>query len=401
MKYYILLIISFSIAFAKPPVKDGGIFQEGSNPMYDSIQKEIKAQEKKEKKKPRFRVDLSNRQLPKSVNDFKQIWHNPPTSQGNTGTCWSFSTTSLMESEIKRISGKEVKLSEMFIVYYEYLAKAKQFVKTRGKSTFGEGSQSDGVIRVASDYGLMPREVYDGNPNKSPFYDHSKMFTEMNNFLTSIKAQNNWNEDLVASTIKSILNFYMGEPPIEFSFKGKRFTPKSFLTEYAGINPSEYVNIISVKEAKYGDSTIYDVPDNWLKTNNYSNIALDEWVSYLRQAANDGYSIFLAGDVSEAGIDGNTDVAIIPSFDIPSEYIDEDARQFRISNNTTTDDHGIHIVGVTKIGDKYWYLIKDSGSGGFNGKTPGYFYYDEDYIKLKMLYFTIHKSAIKKMNKGL
>ena len=44
----------------------------------------------------------------------------PPVAQYLTGTCWSFSTTSFYESEIKRLSGKEIKLSEMWTAYCEY-----------------------------------------------------------------------------------------------------------------------------------------------------------------------------------------------------------------------------------------------------------------------------------------
>jgi len=37
-------------------------------------------------------------------------------SQGVTGTCWSYSTSSFLESEIKRITKMDVDLSEMYTV---------------------------------------------------------------------------------------------------------------------------------------------------------------------------------------------------------------------------------------------------------------------------------------------
>ena len=43
---------------------------------------------------------------------------------------------------------------------------------------------------------------------------------------------------------------------------------------------------------------------------------------------------------------------------------------------------------------KDWYLIKDSGSGSRNNSHPGYFFFSEDYVKLKMLGFGVHKSAV-------
>jgi bleomycin hydrolase len=88
-------------------------------------------------------------------------------------------------------------------------------------------------------------------------------------------------------------------------------------------------------------------------------------------------------------------VAMIPTFDIPSEYINEDARQFRFSNKSTTDDHGIHLVGYLEKNGTDWFLIKDSGSGSRNGSNEGYYFYHEDYIKLKIMDFAVHKDVVK------
>ena len=85
---------------------------------------------------------------------------------------------------------------------------------------------------------------------------------------------------------------------------------------------------------------------------------------------------------------------MVPTFDIPSEYIDEHARQLRFSNGATTDDHGIHLVGFMEKDGEDWFLIKDSGSGSRNGPNVGYYFYHEDYVKLKIMDYTVHKDAI-------
>ncbi|MCK4817828.1 peptidase C1, partial [bacterium] len=94
------------------------------------------------------------------------------------------------------------------------------------------------------------------------------------------------------------------------------------------------------------------------------------------------------------------DAAIIPTFDIPSAYIDQNAREFRFNNKTTSDDHDIHLVGYAKVGDYNWYLIKDSASMAQWGKYSGYLFYREDYIKLKMLTYIVHKNAVKAIIKA-
>jgi len=115
----------------------------------------------------------------------------------------------------------------------------------------------------------------------------------------------------------------------------------------------------------------------------------------VKKAITDGYSMMIGGDVSSTGYYSFEDVAVIPSYDIPSEYIDEHARQLRWSNGTTGDDHAIHLVGYTEKDDVTWYLIKDSGSGSRNGNNKGYYFYHEDYVKLKMMNFLIHKDGVK------
>lgn len=113
----------------------------------------------------------------------------------------------------------------------------------------------------------------------------------------------------------------------------------------------------------------------------------------LKRAVRKGFTLDIGGDVSEPGRDAYNEVAMVPTFDIPSEYIDENARQYRFSNASTTDDHGIHLVGYMGKGDQDWYLIKDSGSGSHTGKNFGYYFYHEDYIKLKMMNILVHKSV--------
>lgn len=49
----------------------------------------------------------------------------PVISQGATGTCWSFSTSSFLESEIIRLTGKQIDLSEMYTVRNTYPKKQK------------------------------------------------------------------------------------------------------------------------------------------------------------------------------------------------------------------------------------------------------------------------------------
>lgn len=375
--------------------KNKGVLKVYKNEFYEEIKKEAKEFfEKKKESKKEFKVDFTGLDLPKSKEEFTYYWHNDPLSQGNTGTCWSFSTTSFFESEVYRLNKRKVKLSENYTVYWEYVEKARRFVRERGNSNFAEGSEANAVKRMWKEYGIVPSEVYTTKMPGQKFHDHSKLFNEMNSYLKSVQERHAWNEEEVLSTIKSILNYYFGVPPTKFTYEEKEYTPKEFLAKVVNLNLDDYVEIISLMQEPYHTKIIYDVPDNWWRDNNYYNVPLDEYMSLIKNAIRKGFTMAIGGDVSEAGIDSHFKAAMVPTFDIPSEYIDENARQFRFSNGTTGDDHGIHLIGYQNKDGKDWFLIKDSGSGSFNVGDRGYYFYTEDYVKLKIIDFMVHKDAV-------
>ena len=390
----ILLIIS-SVAISQ----DKGIFETYSNPFYNKIIQDCNNYEKVKKIESKsFKMNFDGKKIPQSLEEFTIIDVNEPISQGNTGTCWCFSTTSFYESEIKRISGKNINLSELYPVYFEYVEKTREYIRTRGKTYLGQGSETNAVQRMMKLYGIVPFEVYEGKPSEQPFYNHEEMFNEIKTYLKNCKKTNYWDEEAILSNIKYILNHYMGEPPTKFRYNGRTYTPKGFMRYVTKLNPDDYVDFMSLLEKPYWSKEEYKVPDNWWRSEEYYNIPLEEFMSIIKSSIKNGYSMSIGGDVSESGYSSKYDIAMVPSFDIPSQYIDENARQFRFSNGTTTDDHAIHLIGYkVDENDDWWFLIKDSGSGSRNGRFPGYYFYHEDYVKLKMMTFTIHKDAVKEI----
>lgn len=396
-----IIIIAFLTSLFAQDQKNRGVFEEEKDGFYkNEILKSIDEFNNpgKEKKKE-FKLDFSRMNLPKSKDEFTSYWYNDPISQGRTGTCWCFSTTSYFESEVYRLHNKKVKLSEMYTVYWEYIEKAKQFIKERGDSAFEEGSETNAVPRIWKIYGVVPAEVYSGMMPGQKFHDHKAMIKEMKGYLDNLKATHAWNEDEAIKVIKSILNHYMGEPPTEFYFEGNKYSPKEFLNNYLKLNLDDYVDILSYMQKPYYQQVEYEVEDNWWHSDIYHNVPLNVFMDALKNSTRNGYTVVIGGDVSEAGYDSWHKVGVVPTFDIPSEYIDENARQFRFSNKTTTDDHGIHVVGYTEKDGKDWYLIKDSGSGSRNTGDKGFYFYHEDYVKLKIMDFMVHKDAVENILK--
>lgn len=395
-KIFLLALVVLLPVLLSAQQKDKAIFVEPPKGFWDEILKSLNDFNKKETPPAKnLKVDFTNIEAPKSLDEFTKAWHYPPVSQGNTNTCWCFSTTSFMESEVYRTTGKQVRISEVFTVYNEYIERVKRFIHERGNSAVAEGSEANAVTREWKKYGCMPLSAYPGLKPNQPFHDHQKMYGEIKSFLDHVKATNAWDEETAINTVKSIINYYLGTPPEKFVVDGKEYTPVTYLKEYLKLNPDDYVDVLSYMQKPFGEQVEYEVPDNWWHSKDYYNVPIDTFMLILKGAVRKGFTASIGGDTSEPGKDTDKKLYMIPTFDIPSDYIDDNARQFRFSNGTTTDDHGIHIVGYKEVKGKDIFLIKDSGSGAHNKDPKGYFYFTEDYIKLKMMGFMVHKDAVK------
>ncbi len=391
---------SIAVFAQKTEKKDKAFYTEKKAGYYQNVLLktiELEDREKTAIQEPTkvFSVDLTGNIYPTDTSKYTKFWHNNPLNQGLTGTCWCFAGTSFVESEVERSTKRKIKLSEMFTVYWEYVERAIYFVEKRGNMYFSEGSESNAVLRMMKKYGAVPSYAYTGKLSGKTVHNHAKMVQEMTTYLASVKENNQWNEETVVATIKNILNYYMGEPPTAFTYEDKTITPASFYSDIMQFKAGNYFSFMSTKEIAYNQKGLLDEPDNWWKCNDYYNLTLNDYMKLIVKAITKGYSIALCGDVSEPGYNSQTQVAVIPSFDIPSEFIDEDARQYRLENKSTTDDHCIHIVGYQYKDGKYWFLIKDSGSGANDGNTKGYRFYHEDYIKLKMMNILLNKDVAK------
>ncbi|MDP3582957.1 MAG: peptidase C1, partial [Ignavibacteria bacterium] len=175
-KIFLLALVVLLPVLLSAQQKDKAIFVEPPKGFWDEILKSLSDFNKRETPVAKsLKVDFTNIEAPKSLDEFTKAWHNSPVSQGNTNTCWCFSTTSFMESEVYRTTGKQVRISEIFTVYNEYIERVKRFLQERGNSAVAEGSEANAVKREWKKYGCIPLSVYPGLKPNQPFHDHQKM----------------------------------------------------------------------------------------------------------------------------------------------------------------------------------------------------------------------------------
>jgi len=410
-----VLLMPVVPAAAQTPVRDSAIYepelkddvleqikerdrkkQEEETAATAALRKRQEERRKKEQDERKvLRAPLPENELPGPPESFGPLFHFEPQAQYMTGTCWAFAATSFLESETFRITGQKIKLSELHTVYYEYVDKVARFVAERGDSLVSEGSQHSAVPRVLAGYGAVPLEAYTGVKAADGWHDHLALTRELSAFLSFVRKEERWDETFVMAGVREILDRHLGPPPKEFVWNGKKYTPQSFLDKVLKVHPEDYVELMSTLSAPFFRQAEFKVQDNWWHNDRYYNVPLDLFYSSLVAAVGAGYTVAIGGDVSEPGKNYRQDVAFVPTFDIPGDYIDQYAREYRIENGSTGDDHGIHLVGMSTLGDHTWFLIKDSGRSARHGRFAGYYFFRDDFIKLKMLTYLVHKDAVK------
>lgn len=335
------------------------------------------------------------------VNDCTEV-----KDQEKTGTCWSFSTISFLESELLRKGKPAYDLSEWYGVRAVYMDKAQNYLMRQGKANFSQGSLSHDVIRAYKMVGVVPESAYPGYGKGRTSHNHSRLEREMKMYLdgliSSREVPDNWRDK-----VNEILDTHLGELPTTFNYDGRSYTPETF-TSTISINPDDYVTLTSFTHHPFYTSFVLEIPDNY-SNGVYYNVTLDELVSVTDHALNNGHTVVWDADVSEPFFQHNQGIAFVPKkkVEMDSVYkqnvysgvfyeeisVDQELRQQEFENYNTTDDHLMHIVGMAtnNQGDVFY---KTKNSWGDGSSLKGYLYTSKPYFKLKTIAIMVHKDAI-------
>ena len=318
-------------------------------------------------------------------------------SQGSTGTCWCFATTSMLESELIRLGKGEIGLSEMFAVRTVYVDKAEQYIRFHGSCNFAQGGAQHDVLLAWSKYGAVPREAYPGLNYGSKTHNHGEIQAVLAGVTQSvIKNRNGKLSTVWKKGFSGILDAYFGDYPTNFTYEGKSYTPKSFAREM-GINPDDYIELSSYTHHPFYEEFVLEVPDNWAQQSMY-NVPIDELMEIVDYSLEQGISISWAADVS--GLNFASGVALIPekgekasNLMANEKVITQKDRQYMYDGFQLTDDHAMHVIGTAKDqnGKKY-YMEKNSWGPG--GKHNGFSYMSESFMRMRTMSIMVHKDGV-------
>ena len=333
----------------------------------------------------------------------------PVKNQGSSGTCWSYSGNSYLESEMLRMGKPFVDISEIYTARCAYIERAKNYVRMHGGIPWGDGAELHDVVQIYKKYGAMPYDAYTGlnyGTTKNKFGEMQAMIEGMLKAVVENKNGKltpNW-----LPAIISVLDTYLGKVPEKFNYNGKQYTPQSFAKEVVGINGDDYIELGSFLYANNYEPTMLMVPDNWSLQPVYS-VPMNEMSQIVDNALNKGYSIAWATDVSEKYFSWKNGVAIVPTKDFEDMTDEEKAKMFdgpmeerkitaqlredAFDNYNTTDDHGMHIVGLAHDqNDKPYYIVKNSW--GDKNDYKGYLFASKAFFDYKTIAILVHKDAI-------
>jgi aminopeptidase C len=349
----------------------------------------------------------------------------PVKNQNRSSTCWAFSTLGFLESEILRIKGKELDFSPMYVVSKTMLDRATYCVRLYNEPKFAPGGSAYDVLYCMDHYGLVPREVMPGIRYGWTDADTLPVHNELDRVaagylkgLTGLKKLSPvWREGLQA-----IYDTYLGKCPEEFTYEGKKYTPKSFV-ESLGLKAEDYVSFTSYTHHPFYEAFALEVPDNWRMGMMY-NVPLEDLMRIIDNALDNGYTIAWAADVSEIGFT-RKGIGVVPDEEhgadltgsdmakwvgmsnekkkeeltkkpLPEKTITQQMRQDAYDNWETTDDHGMQIFGTAKDQNgKRYYMIKNSW-GTVKSDYKGIWYISEAFMQYKTLDIMVHKDAVPK-----
>lgn len=322
-------------------------------------------------------------------------------NQGQSGTCWNYSTTSLIESEsIRKDLLRNPDLSEMFTVRNVYIEKAKNYLLRQGKAQFSEGGLGHDLIHAIELYGAMPQIAFKSVNGEIP--NHEGLDKQLKSYLDNVLTQRpiaaNW-----LDSYTKILDEKIGVAPAEFVYEGKKYTPLSFAKDVLHFNANDYISLTSFTHHPFYQQFVLEAPDNFANGLFY-NVPLSDLLQITEKAIDNGYTIMWDADVSNQGFQQKKGYALFFEHpedakqeklnpDAPEAPYTQDARQALYENLTTQDDHLMHIVGLEKSKEnKLFFKVKNSW--GEVGPFKGYIAVSQAYFAINTVSIVLPKAAL-------
>ncbi len=317
------------------------------------------------------------------------------TDQKQSGRCWLFTGLNVLRAAaISQHDLGKFQFSQSYNFFYDQLEKANLFLQaiidTKDlpiddrqvdwllSNPISDGGTWTGVANLVMKYGVVPAEVM---PESLIANSTSQMATQLKTILRQDalklreakcpKCAGKLKVEML-SEIYRILCLAYGQPPLEFEWKGKTYTPQEFYAEFVGFDlGNNYVMLMNDPSREYNklyeiqyDRHLYD-GDNWL----YLNLPIDRIKEMAIASIKDGNAMYFSCDVGKF-LDRKKGVADLANFDYESllgVQFTMDKKQ-RIQTHASGSSHAMTLIAVDlKDGKPVKWMVENSW-----GETAGY-----------------------------
>ncbi len=222
----------------------------------------------------------------------------PPRDQGPIGFCWSYGTMALLESLHLTRTGESIVLSPEAFGFYHYVNLLKAYFVNEEQidrlivmMTRKEGNLDANIIYDRAEYssppillkayGVVPESVYVKKfPVSMTRTSDADLFhrglLERINLLIATKGKSYLETMSEDDIIKEVMvspdpSGYTAAPPTSFTFKGKTYTPRSFLKDYLKVDPSALTVKVVYPELEES------------RASNVDQLSLSQFISYVNR----------------------------------------------------------------------------------------------------------------------
>lgn len=343
------------------------------------------------------------------------------TDQKKSGRCWYFSVLNILRAEMMtRHNLGHFEFSQTYGQFWDVLEKSNRFLENvidnrskyigsrmndwLFKKPIGDGGHFANAAYLITKYGLVPQEVM---PERHSSVDNFRLMTIIRTSLrrTAMALRAADRKDLQKvkeaglSDIYRILVANLGEPPTEFSWNGKTYTPASFKAEFVPQDMCEdYVVFMNDPTLPYyrrytvdNSRNCYEF-ENWTFLNLPASELLDMGVESLKNgkmfcfsADTDAFPSLMMGGIYHTGIYNLEDMLGI-SLDMEKEDL--------VSSCEIKSAHAVAMAGVEldESGKPVKWLVENSF--GEERGWDGFVVMQQQWLERYMFRFVVEKQFV-------
>ncbi len=315
----------------------------------------------------------------------------PIRNQCRYGSCWSYSEVAGLETEYLRRTGKQINLSEQFVVYQDLLKQADDALNNP-EEAFSPGSNVAHAHWVIKDKGILPVELWNPRIDFERDGNGSRMLYYLNSIVASYQIERTKPDrkgeilelrKIAQSNLQKVFDFYFGEPPGAFEYQGKKYSgPKEF-AEHNFPSLQRLMMSYSPKRKGIPDKLANEIgkaPENFGDSQKEKEEDFVAFENRIIDSLKAGIPVAMGFEDERLFMDKKTGIFSIAAFAKP-EGLSVTPFQYRRAFGLNAGGHAVEIVGVDLDSSGRPIKFKIKNSWGTKSGDHGYYHMYHDYFR--------------------